>query len=109
MKKAVNYEVNNAEFIINDYNNTKPFSSFFPSIAGVWGRPMWVFYVNRGQAIACMGTTDKNGAITEFVAANKAYRLTSSHGFRTFIKSEGRFHEPFRQKLGQGNLFRKCT
>lgn len=107
MKKAVNYEVNNAEFIINDYNNTKPFSSFFPSIAGVWGRPMWVFYVNRGQAIACMGTTDKNGAITEFVAANKAYRLTSSHGFRTFIKSEGRFHEPFRQKVGAGKPVQK--
>ncbi|MDD5644420.1 MAG: hypothetical protein PHO00_03080 [bacterium] len=100
MKKSANYEVSDSEFIINDYNNTKPFSSFFPSIAGVWGKPMWIFYVNRGQAIACMGTTDKNGAITEFVAANKAYRQTPSHGFRTFIKTGGRLHEPFKQKTG---------
>ena len=90
------YQVDKDEFIIKDYNNVKPFASFFPAIAGLWGKPMWLFYVNRAQAVACMGTKDKNGAIMEFQAANKAYRLTSLQGFRTFIKTQNIFYEPFR-------------
>ena len=74
-------------FVIEDYNQSKPFSSFFPGIAGVWGIPMWVFYVNRGQCIASFGVESKDKAILEFQPANKAYRLTSLHGFRTFIKA----------------------
>ena len=74
MQKKVSYSTLGDEFVISNYNAAKPFASFFPGIAGMWGKPMWIFYTNRGQAIACMGTKDKNGAITEFVAANKAYR-----------------------------------
>ncbi len=47
---------------------------------------MWVFYTNRGQCISSFGVRDKNGAMLEFHAANKAYALTSLLGFRTFIK-----------------------
>ena len=79
------------KFVIENYNNFKPFESFLPSIAGFWGKPIWVFYVNRGQAISSFGSKDKDGAILEFVAANKAWRLTSIQGFRTFLKIDEKF------------------
>ena len=90
-------------FVIRDYNNQKPFSNFLPGIAGLHGIPMWAFYVNRGQGIASFGTRNKDGAILEFFPANKAYQMTPSMGFRTFIKyrvldsskAAVLFHEPF--------------
>ncbi len=99
MNEKTDYKINNDEFIIENYNNAKAFSSFLPSIAGIWGKPIWTFYVNRGQAIAGLGTKDKDGAILEFVAANKAYRLTPTHGFRTFIKIKDKFYEPFKNEI----------
>ena len=100
MKNKTSYSTLGDEFVISNYNAAKPFASFFPGIAGKWGKPMWIFYTNRGQSVACMGTKDKNGAITEFVAANKAYRQTSLHSFRTFLKisdeSSENFYEPFK-------------
>jgi len=87
------------EFVIEDYNFAKPFANFFPGIAGKYGIPMWVFYVNRGQAIASFGTKDKDHAILEFFPANKAWQLVPLQGFRTFIKvfSGKKFdlYEPF--------------
>lgn len=89
----------NKEFIIENYNLAKPFANFFPGIAGKYGIPMWVFYVNRGQGIASFGTKDKDHAILEFFPANKAWQLTSLQGFRTFIKvysaKKPIFYEPF--------------
>ena len=86
-------------FIIEDYNQSKPFSNFFPGIAGLWGIPMWVFYVNRGQGITSFGVEGKDKAILEFQPANKAYRITSLQGFRTFLKIQSGkktfFWEPF--------------
>ena len=86
-------------FVIENYNKAKPFSNFFPGIAGIWGIPMWVFYVNRGQCIASFGIESKNKSILEFHAANKAYRLTSLQGFRTLIKLKNglkkMYYEPF--------------
>ncbi len=87
-------------FVIENYNQSKPFSNFFPGVAGLWGIPMWVFFVNRGQCIASFGIESKDKAMLEFQPANKAYRLTSLQGFRTFIKvksgSKAFFWEPFR-------------
>lgn len=87
------------EFTIENYLFAKPWSSFFPGIAGLFGIPMWAFYVNRGQAIASCGVRSKDGAIMEFLPANKAYQLTPVQGFRTFLKvtKGGRVcaHEPF--------------
>ena len=98
-------------FIIRQYNQTKPFSNFFPGIAGLWGIPMWVFYVNRGQGICSFGTESKDKAILEFLPANKAYRLTSLQGFRTFLKvtsgDKVRFWEPFRDGAGTGAVTRQ--
>jgi len=93
-------------FVIDQYNDAAPFASFLPGIAGVTGIPAWVFYVNRGQAIASFGVRNKDGAMLEFFPADKAYQLTASRGFRTFLKiSDGVnivTHEPFQRGAGQG-------
>jgi hypothetical protein len=104
-----NYYLNEAgEFIIENYNSAKPFSNFFPGIAGKYGIPMWVFYVNRGQAITSFGTRDKNHAILEFYPANRAWQFTPLLGFRTFIKLfKGKnyvFYEPFQNGLACPNF-----
>ena len=98
--KKPKYYLNMAgEFVIENYNYSKPFSNFFPGIAGRYGIPMWTFYVNRGQAISSFGVRDKDHAILEFLPANKAWQLVSSQGFRTFIKLTSKnktvFYEPF--------------
>ena len=86
-------------FHLPSFNLARPFSSFLPGIAGACGKPLWAFYTNRGQCISSFGVRDKNAAMLEFHAANKAYALTSLLGFRTFIKIEGDagplLYEPF--------------
>ncbi|MFA5088713.1 MAG: hypothetical protein WC552_06735, partial [Candidatus Omnitrophota bacterium] len=104
--EKVRYNLNSQGiFTIEGYNHGKPFSNFFPGIAGTWGGPMWVFYVNRGQCISSLGIEGKDKAILEFQPANKAYRLTSLNGFRTFIKirkpNEVIFWEPFQNNFKQ--------
>ncbi len=92
-------------FVITDYNQKKPFSNFLPGIAGLYGIPMWAFYVNRGQGIASFGTRNKDNAILEFFPANKAYQNVTRLGFRTFIKPIPRtknrpsVYEPFGETL----------
>ncbi|MGR9013514.1 MAG: hypothetical protein ACU83U_07705, partial [Gammaproteobacteria bacterium] len=100
-----NYAVDSDNrFVIDQYNDLAPFAGFLPGIAGVMGRPAWVFYVNRGQAIASFGVRNKDGAFLEFFPADKAYQLTPSRGFRTFLKiSDGDrilTHEPFQRGAG---------
>jgi hypothetical protein len=101
--RPVYYAGQNGEFVIENYNQAKPFSSFFPGIAGADGTPMWVFYVNRGQCICSMGIEDKQKPIMEFLSANRAYQLTSTQGFRTFIKivsdTKDIYYEPFQDQL----------
>jgi len=91
-------------FVIEQYNDLAPFASFLPGIAGTMGRPAWVFYVNRGQAVASFGVRNKDGAFLEFFPADKAYQLTPSRGFRTFLKitDSDRIltHEPFQRGAG---------
>jgi hypothetical protein len=97
-EKKVKYHLNDkGDFVIENYNSAKPFANFFPGIAGKYGIPMWVFYVNRGQAISSFGTRGKGHAILEFFPANKSWQLTPSHGFRTFIKliPKNAYYEPF--------------
>jgi hypothetical protein len=85
--KKPKYHLNQkGEFVIQNYNYAKPLANFFPGIAGKYGIPMWVFYVNRAQAISSFGTRDKDHSILEFFPANKSWQLVSSQGFRTFIK-----------------------
>lgn len=82
-------------FVIEDYNKKKPFSSFLPGIAGEKGIPIWSFYVNRGQGICSFGTEDKQNPIMEFFPAHTSYQIVKRMGFRTFIKVDGCFYEPF--------------
>jgi hypothetical protein len=87
MKTATDYYLRpDGTFVIENFTQKKLFSNFFPGIAGEWGIPMWVFYNNRGQGISSFGIESKDKAIMEFQPANKAYRMTSTHGFRTFLK-----------------------
>jgi len=85
----------NQEFLIENYDKAKTFSSFLPGIAGVDGIPMWSFYVNRGQTMGSFGVKDKDGAIMEFFPANVMYRNIEHQGFRTFIRKDGKVHEIF--------------
>jgi hypothetical protein len=86
----------NQYFVIEEFDQAKTFSSFLPGLAGLYGIPIWAFYVNRGQAMVSFGIQDKNHAITEFYPANQAYQRVSTNGFRTFIKLDGKFiFEPF--------------
>jgi hypothetical protein len=85
------------KFVIEGYNAAPTFASFFPGIAGIYGCPLWVFYTNRGQCITSAGVHDKDRAIIEFQPANKAYRYVCLSGFRTFLKVDGKFYEPFRE------------
>ncbi|MDD4734480.1 MAG: hypothetical protein PHP44_00070 [Kiritimatiellae bacterium] len=103
-EKSVTYQLGaGGEFIIEQYNDAKPFSSFFPGVAGMHGIPMWTFYVNRGQCIASAGVGDKHQSMMEFLSANRAYQLTPTQGFRTFLKitrnGETEFYEPFQNHI----------
>ena len=82
-------------FIFRFYDRSRPFSSFLPGIGGLFGIPMWVFYTNRGQGVTSFGVESKDRPIMEFQPANKAYQLTASLGFRTFLRGDDWFTEPF--------------
>ena len=105
------YYINDDDcFVVGNYNHAKPFSSFLPAIAGLYGKPMWVYYVNRGQCIASMGVDNKDHALMEFQPANKAYRQTALQGFRTFMKIAGTngtvCYEPFQSSRREDILQR---
>lgn len=95
------------EFVIDNYNAAKPFASFFPGIAGPHGIPMWVFYVNRAQCVCSIGIEDKEHPIMEFLSANRAYQLTPTQGFRTFLKFDrGCIYEPFQEHAADAEMDR---
>lgn len=73
-------------YVLEDFDAKSTFSSFLPGVAGYFGKPVWAFYVNRGQAMATFGTESKDYPMLEFNSANKAYQLTPFVGFRTFVR-----------------------
>lgn len=73
-------------YVVEDFDARSTFASFLPGVAGYFGKPVWAFYVNRGQALATFGTESKEYPILEFNPANKAYQLTPFVGFRTFVR-----------------------
>ena len=101
------YYFKNNEFVIENFDNQKTFTSFLPSVAGKKGVPAWAFYVNRGQVMSSFGVQDKNGAILEFFPAYTAYQIVNKIGFRTFIKCRGKVHEIFgvENKKAKRNLY----
>ena len=100
-------------FHLGGFNEARPFSSFLPGIAGEYGKPMWVFYTNRGQCVSSFGVRDRNGAMLEFHPANKAYVLTPLLGFRSFFRIAGgtgaTLHEPFLAGPANGMTQRLCV
>ncbi len=108
-RKPIYYIGKDGEFVIENYNQAKTFSSFLPAVSGLYGKPMWVFYVNRGQCIATIGINNKDYSIMEFVPANKAYRQTSLQGFRTFFKIRDSkktvCYEPFQHSYSSGKAY----
>lgn len=90
-----NYILENDTYIIKDYDKMPPFTSFLPGLSGIRGIPMWLFYVNRGQGIASFGIHNKGNAIMEFNPANTGYENTAVKGFRTFIRIDESYYEPF--------------
>ena len=92
--KDSNFE--NGKFIIDNFAKRPPFTNFLPGIAGLDGRPVWAFYVSRGQGIAGFGVGGKDHPIMEFFPAEVAYARAPLQGFRTFLRIDGRAAEPFR-------------
>lgn len=90
-----NYRLEGQTFVIDDYDKMPAFSSFLPGLAGVKGIPMWTFYTNRGQGMNSFGIDNKGNAIMEFNSANTAFENTTVKGFRTFLKIDGEYYEPF--------------
>lgn len=82
-------------FVMEGYDRLPAFSSFLPGLAGVKGIPIWSFYTNRGQAMNSFGIHNKDNAMLEFSPANTAYEVTSRKGFRTFVRRDGQYFEPF--------------
>jgi hypothetical protein len=105
-----NYQLLDDTYRIEDFDKVPPFSSFLPGLAGIKGIPLWVFYTNRGQGINSFGIHHKNNAIMEFNPANTAYENTPLKGYRTFIKCNGTYFEPFftpQQKAGRNLYIRR--
>eukprot|EP00978_Attheya_sp_CCMP212_P015439 scaffold39860_cov57-Attheya_sp.AAC.4 len=102
---------NLGRFIVEDFDTKPTFSDFLSGVAGIYGKPMWSFYVNRGQGIASFGVESKDFPFMEFNSANKAYQNTALLGFRTFIQGTRATHsflsEPFsntRTRFSVGTL-----
>lgn len=85
-------------FVIREYEKKPPFAGFLPGLSGIFGTPIWCYYVNRGQCIASFGIEDKDHAIMEFFPAHQSYQNTPLAGFRTFVKRNGSYLELFRSE-----------
>lgn len=89
------YRLEKDVFVIENFDEKAPFCSFLPGLTGEKGIPVWSFYVNRGQCLTSFGVNDKQKPIMEVAPANIAYENTSVKGFRTFVRKNGEFFEPF--------------
>ena len=89
------------KYVLKNFGVKPAFSSFLPGICGIHGTPIWCYYVNRGQGVACFGVEDKDHAIMEFYPAHQAYQNVKRTGFRTFIKKDGEYTEPFSEECNK--------
>ena len=79
-------------FEIQSFDKAKGFASFLPAIAGVKGKPLWVFYTNIGQCVGGFGIDNKDTPFTPFDSYKKARKEIPVNGFRTFIKINGKIY-----------------
>ena len=91
-------------YVMRNFDLRKPMSNFLAGLGGVWGTPLWAFFVNRGQGITSFGIQNKDNAILKFNTAEKAYQQTPFTGFRTFVRgtrSNSKWnHMPFFPRSG---------
>jgi len=80
-------------YIIEDYDARPPFSDFLPALAGYYGKPLYAFYVNRGQGIASFGVKTKETPMMTFHPADQSYQNVAQIGFRTFLQGSRRGKE----------------
>ena len=92
------YYFKNDSFVIEDFQKAKRFTSFFPGIAGVEGKPLWAFYTNVGQCIGGFGVNTKETPIAPFDSELLAYQNIPLKSFRTFIRVDGKDYSPFFSK-----------
>lgn len=86
MERGTSMFDSHGRYVMRDYDTLKPMSNFLNGIGGVWGIPMWAFYVNRGQGISSFGKQNKDHSLLKFESAEKAYMTAAFNGFRTFVK-----------------------
>ena len=94
-----------SRFIIDDYGRKPVFANFLPGLSGKKGIPIWAFYCNRGQGITSFGTANKDNSIMEFYPAHTAYQLVTTHGFRTFIRVDGKVREAFQTDEARTRMY----
>lgn len=92
-------------FVMENYEKKAPFAGFLPGLSGIYGVPVWCYYVNRGQCISSFGVEDKDHAIMEFFPAHQAYQNAALLGFRTFVKKDGTYLELFRREACQKKMY----
>jgi hypothetical protein len=73
-------------YILEDYDIKPIMTNFLPGLSGIYGIPLFTFYMNRGQAITSFGYKSKEYPIQEFHSANIAQQSTPFTGFRTFLQ-----------------------
>ncbi len=91
-------------YTLENYGVQSTFASFLPGVSGMYGIPIWCYYVNRGQGVVSFGVQDKDHAIMEFYPAHQAYQNVKRTGFRTFIKKDGKVFEPFSDATTQHEM-----
>ena len=106
--KVKYYFDDNKNLIIENYQWAKPFSNYFPGIAGKFGIPMWVYYINRGQCLSSFGVKNKDGQILEFESFNKAVQSVSHQVFQTFLLIDSKLYIPFK-KTDNHSIIQKLT
>lgn len=82
-------------YVFKNYDSQTPFSDFLPGLAGIYGKPLYAFYVNRGQGIASFGIESKQYPIMEYFPADQAYQNAPLVGFRTFVQGKRLNNDPF--------------
>lgn len=98
MFMSFNSDVIKKTFTIDDYLHAKKFSSFLPAIAGVDGKPLWVFYANVGQCVGGFGVNSKDYPIAPFDSAYLAYQNIPFRGFNTALELDGKVFKLFDPK-----------
>lgn len=91
----MDYSFKNGYYVIEGYDKKKPFCSFLPGVAGTLGKPIWCYYVNRGQVVSSFGISDKGSPILEFSPGSIACQKVPLDGFRTFMHIDSKYVEPF--------------